>query len=323
MKFIQSPEFIKEPLVSVVIPSYNRTDTIRITIDSIVNQKCNFEFELIIGDDCSTDNARDVLLDYQKRYPDKIILIFHDLNIGLGANWATCVKHCRGKYVANCDNDDYWHNIDKLQIQVEFMKNNPGYGMIHTDYRKHNRATGKITDEMASNSIKTSEPLQLSIMNGNFRCCNATVMYQKEILNKYINLDDYIKYQFTLQDWNTWMILAKYTDFCCLPVSTATFGIETDSITRPVSFQQLEERFRKERGCYKYVCDLFPEDFPYNSEDYDDYSNSSLLNLAFKYKNFAKAKEYSSRLKIRDLKQLCATNKVLFSLFCTLKEIKD
>ena len=89
-------------------------------------QQCNFEFEIVIGDDSSTDNERAVLLDYQTKFPEKIILIFHDENIGLGVNWATCVKQCRG---ANCDNDDYWHNPDKLQLQVDFMETNPEFGV--------------------------------------------------------------------------------------------------------------------------------------------------------------------------------------------------
>jgi glycosyltransferase involved in cell wall biosynthesis len=118
---IQSDLFCEQPIVSVVIPSYNRAETVGQTIDSILNQQCNFEFEIVIGDDCSTDNAREVLQGYQKQYPTKIKLLFHDTNLGLGANWATCVQHCRGKYLANCDNDDYWHNPEKLQLQVDFL----------------------------------------------------------------------------------------------------------------------------------------------------------------------------------------------------------
>ena len=79
-------------LISVVIPSYNRADTVGQTIDSILAQKVDADVEIVIGDDCSTDNAREVLLAYKEKYPDIIRLIFHEHNIGLGANWATCVK---------------------------------------------------------------------------------------------------------------------------------------------------------------------------------------------------------------------------------------
>ena len=75
---IQSPDFVEDPYVSVVIPSYNRDDVVGQTIDSILNQHCNFEFEIIIGDDCSTDNVREVLEDYQQRFPTIIKLLFHE-----------------------------------------------------------------------------------------------------------------------------------------------------------------------------------------------------------------------------------------------------
>ena len=243
---IKSSFIVDNPLVSVVIPSYNRADTVGHTIESIMQQKCNFDFEIVIGDDCSTDNARFVLKQYQKQYPQNILLIYHDQNIGLGANWATCVKHCRGKYIANCDNDDYWHNSNKLQLQVDFLETNLQFGVIHTDYRNHNRDTGKIEEVIVSN-ISFDIPLQQAIFTGQFKCCNATIMYRKELIDKYVNLDDYIKLHFTLQDWNTWIILSKFTEFYCLPVSTATFGVETESITRPNSYDKIELRFKNEK----------------------------------------------------------------------------
>ena len=318
---IKRPEFICNPFVSVVIPSFNRESKVGETIDSIMNQKCKFDFEIIIGDDCSTDNAREVLQQYQEKYPQNIVLLFHDENIGLGANWATCVLQCRGKYIGNCDNDDYWHNPDKLQLQVDFMEANPKFGVIHTDYRKHNRVTGKITKEKATNSIIKNEPLQNSVMNGNFRCCNATVMYRKSVLEQYINLDDYIKYQFTLQDWNTWMILSNFTEFYCMPISTATFGVETESITRPNSFEKLEKRFDKEKECYKYICNFFPEKYPFVEEEYVAYSNSALLNLAFKLRDFAKARKHGAYCKNNSLKYKCSQNWLLFWIFVFAKNI--
>lgn len=83
-------------LISTIIPSYNRADTVGMTINSILTQQVDADIEIIIGDDCSTDNARNVLLEYKEKYPDIIHLIFHEHNIGLGANWATCVKACKG-----------------------------------------------------------------------------------------------------------------------------------------------------------------------------------------------------------------------------------
>jgi len=324
-KIIQSPILLEKPFVSIVIPSFNRVESVSETIQSILNQICNFSFEIVIGDDFSTDNVRNLLRKFQKKYPDKFVLIFHNENIGLGANWATCVKHCRGKYIANCDNDDYWHNPKKLQLQVDFMETHSKYGVSHTDYRNHNRVTNKFAEVIISNYTYDNQ-IYKTIFNGGFRCCNATVMYRKELIDKYIHLDDYINYQFTLQDWNTWIILSHYTEFYCLPVSTATFGIETDSITRPVSYEKTEYRFKKEKECYRYICDCFPKDFIFDEQLYDVYVNCILLSLAYKKGDYKIAHKYGSLMipnERRNLKINCSQNALSFHLLWVCIKIKS
>ena len=322
---IKSSKLIINPLASVIIPSYNRVETVSETIESIINQKCNFDFEIVIGDDYSTDNAREVLLQYQKKYPRNIVLLFHETNIGLGANWAICAKHCRGKYIANCDNDDFWHNPNKLQLQVDFLENHPDYGVVHSNYRTLNRKTGEIK-EFTVNDYQYTPPFHQSIFKGQFKFCNATMMYKAELIKKHVCLDDYIKHQFTLQDWGTWVILAKYTNFYCLPVSTATLCLETESITRPKSYKEIEIRLNKEKQLYKYLCDLFPEDFPYVENDYDIYINKVLLNGAYLKSDFKSAKQFAVQLHAlgyRNIKVLCSLNPISFYLFLFLKKTKS
>lgn len=314
---------ISDPLVSVIIPSYNRIDKVSYTLDSILSQKCDFEFEIIIGDDCSTDGVRELLKEYQHQFPEKIKLIFHEENIGLAANWATCVKECRGKYITNCDNDDYWHNENKLQLQVDFMESHPDIGMCHTNYRIHNRDRNTIIEVKGSKDTEHGVELQKKVFGPEFKCCNATVMYRSNMLRKYVNFEDYIKYQFTLQDWNTWIILAAYVDFYCLDISTATFGIETVSITRPDSYEKILKRFEKERECYIYVCNLFPKIFPYKKEEYDNYINKVLFNLAVKKKDYKKAKELYQKKESKGIKKIIMLNELTFSLFSILKNIKN
>lgn len=311
---------IKYHLVSVVIPSFNRSNTVTQTIDSIISQQCDFLFEIIIGDDCSTDNTREVLREYQQKYPDIIQLIFHEKNIGLAANWATCVKSCQGKYICNCDNDDYWHNPDKLQLQVDYMELHTNENVLVTNYRRQNRNTGKTTEEKVL--INRSMSLQQAFFKGKQLLCNATIMYRKDFLLKHINLDDYIKYQFTLQDWNTWVILSAYTDFSLLPVSTATFGVETQSITRPSDYKEIELRFNKEIECYKYVCELFPQNLLYDEKGYVNFKYSNLLNHAYNQKDFKNAKFYANKVGGDSLRVLFSKNQITFWIYVFLRNLK-
>ncbi len=324
MKIFESENYINNPLVSIIIPSYNRIDTVSETLDSILNQKCEFDFEIVIGDDCSDDNVRELLLKYKDDNPTIIKLIFHDNNIGLGANWATCVKYCKGKYICNCDNDDYWHNHQKLQIQVDFMESNPEKNVVFTDHRCHNRKTGAIVEDKAF--FDRSIPLQQAFFTGKTILCNATVMYRKSIIEKYIILDDYINYNFLLQDWNTWVILSAYTDFDIIPISTATFGVESISITRPKTVKNLIERFKKEKEDYKYICNLFPGKLTFDEIAYDNYVNERLLNSAYINFDFRSGKKFATLISNESKntrKVKFALNPLYFFTFATFKRLYE
>lgn len=313
----------RECKISIIIPSYNRSNTVSKTIQSIIDQNFNNDYEIIIGDDLSTDNTREILNQYQAKYPKLIKLIFHKENIGLGANWATCAQAANGKYICNCDNDDYWHNTDKLQIQFDYMEANPDENVIFTNYRNHNRNKGSINEEIAW--IDSKPNLQQAFISGNYRICNATVMYRANFMKNHVCLDDYIKYKFTLQDWNTWIILSAFTHFTILPISTATFGIETESITRPSNYDNVKKRFNKERECYKYVCNLFPNKLSYSEIDYDIYVNGVLLNLAYKKRDYSSAKAFSKTitgLGGNGTKVRFANNFFTFHLYTLLTRLK-
>ena len=310
----------RKVLISVVVPSYNRADTVGETLDSILQQKVDADIEIIVGDDCSTDNAREVLLDYKQRFPDVINLLFYEHNIGLGANWATCVKACKGKYICNCDNDDYWHNPQKLQLQLDFMESHPASNICITNHRTHNRSTGEIYECKAA--IDHTD-IQQSMYSGG-RFCNATIMYRADFMKEYLDLDEFIRRRFSLQDWPAWVILTAYSDIDVLPVSTATFGIETVSITRPDSVQKLAKRYEKDKDVCRYLGELFPEKFPFSDKEWDRYAAGRLISKAFDVNDYESAKYYSRQdpAGLSRLKLLCARNRLLFRLFHYLKKRK-
>lgn len=306
-------------LISIIIPSYNRANTVGFTIDSIIAQKVDADIEIVIGDDCSTDNAREVLSQYKEKYPDVIRLFFWEKNLGLGANWASCVKECKGKYICNCDNDDYWHNPNKLQLQLDYMESNPQSNVLITNHRKHNRDTGEITEHIAK--IDRTIPIQKAMWGGS-DFCNATIMYRADFMKKHLDLDEFINRRLSLQDWPAWVILAAYTDFDILPISTATFGVETVSITRPDTYERLERRYKGDAIVYEYLCELFPGMFPFSKEGWDSYANSQLMNMAFHKRDFKGAKKYGALTNSNSFKVKCSQNRILFELYYLVKKIK-
>lgn len=307
-------------LISVVIPSYNRADTVGQTIESILAQKVDADLEIVIGDDCSMDNAREVLLKYKEQHPDVIRLLFHEKNMGLGANWATCVKACKGNYICNCDNDDYWHNEHKLQIQLDYMESHPDCNICITNHRTHNRTTGEIKECKAY--INRSMDIQTAMWESN-DICNATIMYRADFMKAHLDLDEFIKRRFTLQDWPTWMILSAYTDIEILPVSTATFGIETVSITRPDSVEKYAKRLDGDKDVCRYIGELFPEKFTFDERDWELYTNGRLCAKAFDVGDYEAAKKYGKICSgVGTFKKRCSQSRVLFEIYRFLKRIR-
>ena len=120
------------PLVSVAVLTYNSEGTIRQCIDSILMQETDFDYEIVVGDDCSIDGTQDVLREYKNCHPDKFTLLLNERNEGISKNYQRVLTHCRGEYVALCEGDDYWTDECKLRKQVAFLESHVEYGFVGT-----------------------------------------------------------------------------------------------------------------------------------------------------------------------------------------------
>ncbi|HEU4966001.1 MAG TPA: glycosyltransferase [Candidatus Saccharimonadales bacterium] len=120
---------MSKPLVSVCLITYNHAKYIREAIDSVLAQQTNFSWELVIADDCSTDGTREIVREYQERYPERIQLILQDKNVGAEQNWLDLINYPKAKYMAYLEGDDYWTNPNKLQMQADFLEKHPDYAL--------------------------------------------------------------------------------------------------------------------------------------------------------------------------------------------------
>ena len=116
---------IMQPLVSVRVVTYNHEKWIAQCLESILMQRTNFSFEVIVGEDCSTDSTREIVQAYAGKYPDKIHVLLAESNLGLMLNSYRVQHACRGKYHAMLEGDDYWIDPLKLQKQADFMEAHP------------------------------------------------------------------------------------------------------------------------------------------------------------------------------------------------------
>ena len=168
------------PIVSVIVITYKQEKFIGHTLESIVSQKTDFEYEVLVGDDCSPDNTGKIVKEYTEKYPDLITPFIREKNLGMTGNMSELFTHVRGKYVALLEGDDYWVDEKKLQKQVDFLESHPDYvacfgnymvvdeNEVHHPEREH---TGTFMHAKGDYTIKEFEKY---IMPGQ----TATAMYR-------------------------------------------------------------------------------------------------------------------------------------------------
>lgn len=107
--------------VSIICTNYNKGDWVREAMDSFLNQKTNFDFEIIIIDDASTDHSYEIVQEYQNKFPEKVRTFRNEVNLGITRTWKKVCQEAKGQYIARCDSDDFWTDPLKLQKQVDLL----------------------------------------------------------------------------------------------------------------------------------------------------------------------------------------------------------
>lgn len=115
--------------LSIYVPTYNHEKYISRALDSILMQKTTYKFEVLVGEDQSTDGTRAVLEEYEKQYPGFFTIYYREKNMhNTACNNARDLKlRCRGKYIIGLEGDDFWTDENKLQKQIDFLEAHPEY----------------------------------------------------------------------------------------------------------------------------------------------------------------------------------------------------
>ena len=117
-------------LLSVCVLTYDQERFISQCLDSILMQDVDFDYEIVVGDDCSSDGTAAILKEYKKKYPEKFVLVLSSKNEGISKNYQKVLSQSKGEFVALCEGDDYWIASDKLQKQVDFLEKHEEYGFV-------------------------------------------------------------------------------------------------------------------------------------------------------------------------------------------------
>lgn len=188
--------------LSVVMVTYNHERFLAQSLASVLAQRVNFDYEIVVGEDCSTDGTRDILMDFCRRYPGRIVPLVRNRNLGSLRNMEDALSACRGQYLALIEGDDYWTCEDKLQRQVDFLDANPSCAICcHRVQIVNELGTGRtgVYPTYAAGSYTVEQ-----LLSGNFICTCAT-MYRREsngpLPDRFRNMN--------AGDWTRFALIAK------------------------------------------------------------------------------------------------------------------
>jgi glycosyltransferase involved in cell wall biosynthesis len=171
--------------VSVVMITYGHEKFIREAVESILSQICNFEIELIIGNDASPDNTDSVINNILKENPNahKISYFKHEKNIGFMENHIFVLQQVKGNYIAICEGDDYWIDRQKLQKQFDFLEANPDFGMVFHDCKMLYEETNELKDMGIVANIEDREYSRLEIFE-KWTIPTGSVFFRANLINE-------------------------------------------------------------------------------------------------------------------------------------------
>lgn len=172
-------------LISICCITYNHERYIEDCLKGFVSQVTNFRFEIVISNDCSTDNTQRIIDIYKEKYPALFRDISPNKNLGANQNFYYTFSNAKGKYIAYCEGDDYWIDENKLQMQVDFLENNPEYGMCYTNFNLVSEKSKNIKQK-ALDTKKWN--LKNWIISPGYTC-PPSWCYRKELIKKIPKID--------------------------------------------------------------------------------------------------------------------------------------
>lgn len=251
-----------EPLVSVKMITYNHAPYIVQAIEGVLQQKTNFSFELVIGEDCSTDGTREIVFEYKDKFPDIIRVITSDKNVGMKQNSLRTLKDCQGKYLAFCEGDDYWQSPDKLQKQADYLESHPECGMVFTDCNVyHNRSMKLIRNVRYSSGYQSCEKFSIEEILGDEKIARwpwtCTAMVRRVLYEQIVGRDPYLHQsnKFLLGDVQLWAELALISEVIYIPECLATYRIVDESATHNVDQRKVLLFWISFADMKLYLCD--------------------------------------------------------------------
>ena len=226
--------------VSIICTNYNKGDWVREAMDSFLNQKTIFDFEIIIIDDASTDHSYELIQEYQNKFPEKVRTFRNEVNLGITRTWKKVCQEAKGQYIARCDSDDFWTDPLKLQKQVDLLDastdslwSNTEFDMVDLDGNLIQK------DAFASKALPLIDSYEeMLVMKG-------MTMASTWLVDTALMQDVSAQISATAADdtFELLLELFKRTKISFLSDSTTVYRMNLGSDSKPMTLETAERRF--------------------------------------------------------------------------------
>ncbi len=213
--------------LSVHILTYNSDKFISKCLDSIIKQKTSFQFDIVIGDDASSDKTVKIINSYINKH-DKIKLKIHDSNLGVLNNFIDTLQRCNGKYIFDIAGDDWLSDSNALQTLVDELDRNPSFSFVDSGFDCYYERSGKIRPFVNKNILISTKEDYISrhklYGTSLMGCC-----FRKSSIKKHVNFDEYRKQQIDFEDYPILTDLVMNSDFGLIPTVLSVYRKHRDS----------------------------------------------------------------------------------------------
>lgn len=228
----------RTPKVSVIVLCYNSADTLAQALDSVLAQRCDFEFEIVAGDDGSQDGTPEILRKYARMHPDVVHPLIFEKNRGVQANYFDCLEACRGEFIADCAADDYWSGAQRLQLLCDTLERDPQAVMSFSQWTYLDTNSGSTRPGMPAFTRDTARgELTLPLLTGTGAPAvhlSAAVFRKEALMADYLTTARDSIYRdptFGCEDLQVLVALAEAGRAVYVPQSTLIYRVGGASIT--------------------------------------------------------------------------------------------
>ena len=222
--------------VSILIITFNHVKYITQAIESALMQDTDFEYEIVIGDDCSTDGTWEIVDSFRARYPEKIVCLERKSRLGAVPNFIRTLEACRGDYVATVEGDDFWTCARKLAKQVQFLDTHRDYAFVF-----HNVLVmfedGSREPYLFCQSDQNERTTISDLIRSNY-VGTASVMFRRNLFGR---CPDWMR-ELSIGDWPLHILNAQYGKIGYLSEPMAVYRIHSGGLwSQSNSLWQLEQ----------------------------------------------------------------------------------